>query len=1243
MANAVRFNYQQIKEILHLNDDEFNTFKEEIWNQFLNRGLYQPMLNNSHVRSFVNERAQHYASRFSFIPADSRLLSKCVNNIVRQENNAQKLREKRGTAAGSGTSRSSTDKTTRIPRNATAGGSSSGSDVVPPSRTPKKKNVAATSGDRSTSSIAIKSPQDQSSSHKAGEREKSVGNIASASPSKTKSQKAKGKEIKSFSQVGESSKSSSQKVVEERTFDRMVFGTILIFRRPDIVPPITRIPLKAIISFVAGCEQSLLTMTISYSKLEEALISEISFERNNEILLTVEDHPLEVKSDLSVSSYIQRAMLKDEDIYFIVSPKAKRDRSITPPSDQPSNQHTKRQKTDKNQSGDDTTEAMPTNPEPEAEAMPTNPEPEAEAMPTNPEPEAEAMPTNPEPEAGANSPSVDNTAEDLQNVAITTTQDTEMDNGEESNHSNSAPITDQPSAVPEAQTNSSRLSDIIEEGENHNSTSTPAQNQVPDTNQPSTTSRADAGSQGASSAKEKDESTTTSITQDKGKGKVDLTQDEESEDENPNTTNQSSDDESDDNEEPDETQELDIEAQFNNLLLEIKECKRMELWTNCCRFFRVDENRTNKKERFAIHGLKYQLFPHQLLAVYAMLVQERSVCYGGFLADEQGLGKTLECIALILVNRLLQLAHRRVRRSREAQDGKHLPAGPQERNAVCPTQDLYSIQCPCVNSSISSSLNPVFGPNLIFAPPALVGNWINEFNQYMVKDNGLVLVSAHKQNPTEKIVFDMKKYLTIDNSGNHVTGAENIIFITTFQSFESQLFRYSSTEVRYSYNVPKARGRGTKKQFATKLANTANYARIFVDEFHKDKGNTTIGMTLLRDKIETGILWFASGTPFEVGPKDILGCINALYKRWPHDNQELQRFHPDFLERGQKRIDTLRRKQSGATITDFHNECSTFMVKFSAMLQKLMIRRTADSTWFGQSILDLPEQTIEDVEIDMSQSDIHMLDEVFNKANTNVRADFERRLSIWRQDGGIGSEPKPNSRMWLMLARQARIIVTFPYLKRLCDNHSVDLTVNQILSNHWHTNNTSPYHTNLDDIVASSARLSTITNILTSMGIVPGQWNEPIQRKVVIFSNFPVICFILFLHFQRVFGDAEVCLYWAGQSQKDRPALIRQFADDESRLRIFISSIGIGGTGLTLTKADTTILVEPQWLSRDEEQARARVRRIGQLAERCFSYRMRCKKVLVEEMICSRQKFRKIFQNMSAGHAAVVEIESDDD
>jgi hypothetical protein len=125
-----------------------------------------------------------------------------------------------------------------------------------------------------------------------------------------------------------------------------------------------------------------------------------------------------------------------------------------------------------------------------------------------------------------------------------------------------------------------------------------------------------------------------------------------------------------------------------------------------------------------------------------MLKTERHLG-GGFLSDEQGLGKTSEAIGLCIVQRILENAIAQVEADRASGGSRaqnHLPDPStnhkQMENAKCPSEERndpqFAIACPCAENSPSQVLCDGFhrrkGPVLVLAPASLLGVWKAEFD-----------------------------------------------------------------------------------------------------------------------------------------------------------------------------------------------------------------------------------------------------------------------------------------------------------------------------------------------------------------------------------------------------------------------------------------------------------------------------------------------------------------------------------
>lgn len=101
-------------------------------------------------------------------------------------------------------------------------------------------------------------------------------------------------------------------------------------------------------------------------------------------------------------------------------------------------------------------------------------------------------------------------------------------------------------------------------------------------------------------------------------------------------------------------------------------------------------------------------------------------------------------------------------------------------------------------------------------------------------------------------------------------------------------------------------------------------------------------------------------------------------------------------------------------------------------------------------------------------------------------------------------------------------------------------------------------------------------------------------------SNSPNFKIVLFCYHRSIFFELKSKIDNVISISQETPAKERQQAVDrfqnDSSIRVFLTSIRIGGTGLTLTAANTTVFAQLDWNASKHRQAEARVHRIGQEA-----------------------------------------------
>lgn len=160
----------------------------------------------------------------------------------------------------------------------------------------------------------------------------------------------------------------------------------------------------------------------------------------------------------------------------------------------------------------------------------------------------------------------------------------------------------------------------------------------------------------------------------------------------------------------------------------------------------------------------------------------------------------------------------------------------------------------------------------------------------------------------------------------------------------------------------------------------------------------------------------------------------------------------------------------------------------------------------------------------------------------------------------------------------------------------------------------------------ASAKFDYLTDLLETL---KGE-----NRKVLLFSQFTSMLDIIE---DYLIGQETTYLKLTGAS-KNRQDLVEKFQAGEAE--VFLISLKAGGTGLTLTNADTVIHYDPWWNPAAENQATDRAYRIGQ-DKPVFVHKLICKGT-VEQRIQKMQKKKSDISD-SILTASLNQLKLDDD
>jgi SNF2 family DNA or RNA helicase len=138
-------------------------------------------------------------------------------------------------------------------------------------------------------------------------------------------------------------------------------------------------------------------------------------------------------------------------------------------------------------------------------------------------------------------------------------------------------------------------------------------------------------------------------------------------------------------------------------------------------------------------------------------------------------------------------------------------------------------------------------------------------------------------------------------------------------------------------------------------------------------------------------------------------------------------------------------------------------------------------------------------------------------------------------------------------------------------------------------------------------------------------------HKTLLFSQFTSMLDIL-----REALNAEGIGHCTIEGRtRDRQAEVERFNTDPSA-SVFLLSLRAGGTGLTLTAADTVVLFDPWWNPMAEQQAMDRAHRIGQ-RRTVNVYKLITRETIEEKVLALQERKRRVFDALVSENAEAMQ------
>ncbi|CAN8245081.1 unnamed protein product [Cochlearia groenlandica] len=350
--------------------------------------------------------------------------------------------------------------------------------------------------------------------------------------------------------------------------------------------------------------------------------------------------------------------------------------------------------------------------------------------------------------------------------------------------------------------------------------------------------------------------------------------------------------------------------------------------------------------------LTVPLLRHQRIALSWMAQKETSgfPCSGGILADDQGLGKTISTIALILKERFspalaCEESTKKEFFDLESESGESALLKPSMKSKQCDHSQLLLSENRVDGESVGKSRGRPAAGTLVVCPTSVMRQWADELRKKVSSEVNLSVLVYHGSNRTKDphelakydivvttyaiVSMEVPKQPLIDNddeekNGSHDGGATGAGFC-------------SNKKRKYP---PDSQKKGSKKKKIVESLSgplaKVSWFRIVLDEAQSIKNyKTQVARACwgLRAKRR----WCLSGTPIQNSIDDLYSYFRFL-KYDPYSSYVLF-------------CDAIKNPIARTPVKGYQ--------KLQAILKTVMLRRTKGSFIDGKPIISLPPKSIE--------------------------------------------------------------------------------------------------------------------------------------------------------------------------------------------------------------------------------------------------------------------------------------------
>ncbi|KAF6154507.1 hypothetical protein GIB67_028399 [Kingdonia uniflora] len=405
--------------------------------------------------------------------------------------------------------------------------------------------------------------------------------------------------------------------------------------------------------------------------------------------------------------------------------------------------------------------------------------------------------------------------------------------------------------------------------------------------------------------------------------------------------------------------------------------------------------------------LNIDLLRHQRIALSWMVQKETASlhCSGGILADDQGLGKTVSTIALILKER--PPSSKLVSIKQDELRPLNLDEDDNDNNKV-----ERSLEVP-QNASILAKGRPAAG-TLVVCPTSVLRQWADELQNKVTKEARLSVLLYHGSNRTKNalelasydVVLTTYSIVTMEVPKQALVDKEDDVKpeghdSPTVEPSSNRKRKYPPSSIKKNRNDKKGLNGALLDSGARPLARVG-WFRVVLDEAQSIKNHRTQVARAcwgLRAKRR----WCLSGTPIQNAVDDLYSYFRFL------------RYDPYAV---------YRSFCSMIKVPISKNPTNGYK-KLQAVLKTIMLRRTKGTQIDGEPIINLPPKSIELKKVEFSDGER----DFYSKLEADSRAQFK----VYAAAGTV----KQNYVNILLMLLRLRQACDHPLLVKGYDSNSV--------------------------------------------------------------------------------------------------------------------------------------------------------------------------------------------------------------